>query len=419
MRFWILLCFVINAISASKIAIFTFEHSNSQAIFNNKLAIALADGGHEVLLVRPVVNSKLTVESLIHAQIKTFTPNNGYDYEIYRPFEDVKIKHMFRNSSIFEGFEMSSTFFDLSMHICNNTLSDQALIKHLKEEKIDLAFHHHMDFCQMALIQHLNISDLPPYPALLNSAGQFVPTSVLPSYVLQTGNEMSFLQRSLNHFVEFLNGHLRLSKQADGQTELARRLLGNHITNLIDFPKTANLVMLSGDPIIEFPIPTTRKVVYIGGLGTRKETKELPKEFENFITDAEKVVVISFGSWTVAKHMPKFWKDALIQLFKNHPKIRFVWSCEENLVLPPNAFRASWIPQDSLLANNKSILLITHAGYNSLMEAVQHGIPTIAIPLFSFGDQARNAHLFKKHGTTRSPQKRVSKNEHLASNTLF
>ncbi|CAJ0938352.1 unnamed protein product, partial [Mesorhabditis belari] len=376
MRFRILLCFLINAISASKIAIFTFEHSNSQAIFNNKLAIALADGGHEVLLVRPVVNSKLTVESLIHAQIKTFTPNNGYDYEIYRPFEDVKIKHMFRNSSIFEGFEMSSTFFDLSMHICNNTLSDQALIKHLKEEKIDLAFHHHMDFCQMALIQHLNISDLPPYPALLNSAGQFVPTSVLPSYVLQTGNEMSFLQRSLNHFVEFLNGHLRLSKQADGQTELARRLLGNHITNLIDFPKTANLVMLSGDPIIEFPIPTTRKVVYIGGLGTRKETKELPKEFENFITDARKI-------------------------------------------LPPNAFRASWIPQDSLLANNKSILLITHAGYNSLMEAVQHGIPTIAIPLFSFGDQARNAHLFKKHGTTRSPQKRVSKNEHLASNTLF
>ena len=35
--------------------------------------------------------------------------------------------------------------------------------------------------------------------------------------------------------------------------------------------------MLSGDPIIEFPIPTTRKVVYIGGLGTRKETKSLPK----------------------------------------------------------------------------------------------------------------------------------------------
>lgn len=42
--------------------------------------------------------------------------------------------------------------------------------------------------------------------------------------------------------------------------------------------------MLSGDPIIEYPIPTTRKVVYIGGLGMKRETQSLPKVSPNKIS---------------------------------------------------------------------------------------------------------------------------------------
>lgn len=46
--------------------------------------------------------------------------------------------------------------------------------------------------------------------------------------------------------------------------------------------------------------------------------------------------------------------------------------------------------------NEKTALLITHGGYNSLQEAIISGVPLIMIPLF--GDQPGNAKLAVKHG---------------------
>ncbi|VDD92425.1 unnamed protein product [Enterobius vermicularis] len=62
--------------------------------------------------------------------------------------------------------------------------------------------------------------------------------------------------------------------------------------------------------------------------------------------------------------------------------------------LPQNVHCYSWLPQNDLIHHKKARALISHGGYNSLQEAINAGIPIIAIPLF--GDQPTNAKLAEK-----------------------
>ena len=57
-----------------------------------------------------------------------------------------------------------------------------------------------------------------------------------------------------------------------------------------------------------------------------------------------------------------------------------------------------WIPQNDLLGHNKTKLFITHAGNNGQFEALYHGVPMLAIPLF--GEQPYNAKrmVYKEYG---------------------
>ncbi|CAJ0575173.1 unnamed protein product, partial [Mesorhabditis spiculigera] len=362
----------------------------------------------------------MTIKSPKSPRIQVLHAKSGYDAAVYKQFEDAKVKNMFDSDpSIFDSLELLAAFFELTIHVCNNTLADKELIADLQAAKIDLAFHHHMDFCQMSLIHHVGIkkwiyfSSLPPYPSLLNSVGEIVPTSVSPSYALQHGNQMSFLKRAQNFIYETLNAYFRLVKQARAQTELARRHLGRDVPDLEYFPKNANLMMLSTDAVLEFPIPTTQKVVHLGGFAAANSVGALNEKFSTFIAKSSKVAVVSFGSWAVTERMPSAWKEALLNLFRAHPDTHFIWSCEEEIEVPENVLRTNWIPQAALLANPKTKIFITHAGYNSLMEAVQFGVPTISVPLFSFGDQVRNAHLFEQHGVSIRIEKREFTTEKL------
>lgn len=100
--------------------------------------------------------------------------------------------------------------------------------------------------------------------------------------------------------------------------------------------------------------------------------------------------------------MPQSWKDSFVELFRflpgfsiesfrKNPDISFIWKFEEELQLSENVLRTQWIPQNDLLALNKTAAFITHGGYNSLGEAVQSGTPCVFVPLFA--DQFRNSML--------------------------
>jgi UDP:flavonoid glycosyltransferase YjiC (YdhE family) len=63
--------------------------------------------------------------------------------------------------------------------------------------------------------------------------------------------------------------------------------------------------------------------------------------------------------------------------------------------LPPNVHVERWMPQEEVAARADAI--VCHGGYGSMLGALAHGIPLVAVPLFG-GDQWRNAHRLAELG---------------------
>lgn len=70
-----------------------------------------------------------------------------------------------------------------------------------------------------------------------------------------------------------------------------------------------------------------------------------------------------------------------------------LWTCKDSkwpkdVRLAPNVKIMDWLPQNDLLTHPSIRLFVTHGGFNSVMEAIQHGVPMVGIPFF--GDQHEN-----------------------------
>uniref|UniRef100_A0A8C8YP18 UDP-glucuronosyltransferase n=1 Tax=Prolemur simus TaxID=1328070 RepID=A0A8C8YP18_PROSS len=76
-----------------------------------------------------------------------------------------------------------------------------------------------------------------------------------------------------------------------------------------------------------------------------------------------------------------------------HLRQGVIWKCKhshwpKDVKVAANVKLVDWIPQSDLLAHPSIRLFVTHGGQNSIMEAIQHGVPMVGIPVF--GDQPEN-----------------------------
>ena len=55
-----------------------------------------------------------------------------------------------------------------------------------------------------------------------------------------------------------------------------------------------------------------------------------------------------------------------------------------------------WLPQNDLLGHKYIRAFVSHVGFNSLYESAFHGVPVVAVPLFS--DQFTNAKKVEQFG---------------------
>ncbi|KAK6751114.1 hypothetical protein RB195_002845 [Necator americanus] len=85
----------------------------------------------------------------------------------------------------------------------------------------------------------------------------------------------------------------------------------------------------------------------------------------------------------------------------------------EGDLLSENVHLFKWLPQTDLLYHPKTKAFITHAGYNSVQEAIHAGVPMICLALF--GDQPRNAKVTEKLGISTNLRKTEISSEKIAT----
>ena len=98
-------------------------------------------------------------------------------------------------------------------------------------------------------------------------------------------------------------------------------------------------------------------------------------------------VVVNFGSIFQGAGMPGHIRGVFLKAFTRLAQ-RVVWKWEDESQfegdhIPANVRLLSWLPQQDLLGHPKARLFINHEGLNINQEAVYHGVPFIALPVFS------------------------------------
>ena len=107
-------------------------------------------------------------------------------------------------------------------------------------------------------------------------------------------------------------------------------------------------------------------------------------------------IVVSFG--TVVSQFPKDIVQKFVDAFSLVPTYAVVWKHKHGWTgysaLPSNILLLDWVPQNDLLAHNRTRVFISHCGNNGQFEAVYHAVPMVCFPIFSdqFANSARVLH---------------------------
>jgi len=128
----------------------------------------------------------------------------------------------------------------------------------------------------------------------------------------------------------------------------------------------------------------------VGPLSDPKPPAPLTAELKEWLDAADDVVFINLGT---SGYLQQSRLEALIRsLDKLTPKYRVLWRSKQldNVSLPSHIKVVQWLPSQACVLDHPHIrVFVTHAGLNSPQEALLHGLPMVALPLYA--DQGGNA----------------------------
>jgi len=132
--------------------------------------------------------------------------------------------------------------------------------------------------------------------------------------------------------------------------------------------------------------------VSVGDIMAGQPGKALSGELEDFMSASKDgVILVSFGS-AIDIHLPEIVRKFCDAFTDRKNRLRVIWRTQYQNICGSDDGRIkliSWIPQNDLLAAPRVHILISHGGFNSIIESVYHAKPLVIFPIY--GDQVTSA----------------------------
>ncbi|XP_029796860.1 UDP-glucuronosyltransferase 3A1-like isoform X1 [Suricata suricatta] len=362
----------------------------SHHLLLDRVSEILQDHGYNVTMLRYGAEFLIPENNEKPYQVISCLPPEDYEKEINQTF------NYFMTEAL-HGREALNNFVKLMEQLgirCSDLLRRDDIMDSLKNENFDLVFVDAFDFCSLLVAEKLGKPFVSILPTLFGSVDNGLPSPV--SYVPAIGSlltdHMDFWGRVKNFlmFFNFFISQWRIQSSFDNAIkehfpEGSRPVLSHLL-------KKAELWFVNSDFALEFARPLLPNTVYVGGLMARP-VKPVPQEFENFIAKFgdSGFVLVALGSIVNSYQS----QEVLMEMNSAfaHLSQGVIWMCKaskwpKDVKLAANVKIVDWLPQNDLLAHPRIRLFVTHGGMNSVMEAIQHGVPMVGIPIL--GDQPEN-----------------------------
>ncbi|KAE8291851.1 UDP-glucuronosyltransferase 3A1 [Larimichthys crocea] len=358
--------------------------------------VNLHQHGHEVRMLLQLGNPVITgfsYESRAETyQKSTWSLGEKYIKEYNGWFLEQQTQFLLGRDN-FNGF---LKFMGHLSYQCDKLLGDKEIITFLQRQRYDITVVDAFNPCSFILARKLGVHYIAFYPGTLNGPLSIVlpsPVSYIPVFSSQLSNHMNIWGRAKNLFYSFL-APMGQELIWSSFREVAERHLesGSPLGGLEELHQGAELWAFNTDFSLEFPQPLMPYTVLVGGL-LNKPPKPPEQDLQLWISNFGEAgfIVVTLGSMVSSVSVDHLLVE-LVAGFSRIPQ-GVLWRYDQNrwpshLDIPPNLRLVDWLPLNDLLGHKKARLFITHGGQNSLLQAVYHALPVLAIPLF--GDQFDN-----------------------------
>jgi UDP:flavonoid glycosyltransferase YjiC (YdhE family) len=143
------------------------------------------------------------------------------------------------------------------------------------------------------------------------------------------------------------------------------------------------LFFVTRDYVLDHPQPYFPNVIATPPL-TYTKAKPLSGEFQQLVSESTNgIIVVSFSS--ISHTFSQETMGKLMTAFSQLNETVVMRVVEETSArnVPQNVKVFSWLPQNDLLAHERTKLFITHGGNNGVYESLFNGVPMIGFPCFA------------------------------------
>ncbi|VDN26609.1 unnamed protein product [Gongylonema pulchrum] len=189
---------------------------------------------------------------------------------------------------------------------------------------------------------------------------------------------------------------------------------------ILQIKHRAELFFINTDPVLEYSTALPPHVIPVGGLHI-DDAKPLFHPWNETIEAATKGnIIVSLGNLANPAGMKPKQARSMLKALSRLSDYHIYWSVGPKLRLsdinekdvPKHISLMAYVPQNDLLAQKRTRLLITNGGISSILEALTHGVPIVGIPLFGANKHNLNKVVHKGFGVL------VEKHQ-LTEETLF
>uniref|UniRef100_A0A0N5CHU5 glucuronosyltransferase n=1 Tax=Strongyloides papillosus TaxID=174720 RepID=A0A0N5CHU5_STREA len=405
LKFFLTFPLLFNTSETYKILIFNPRRSHSHVQYIGRIADSLEEAGHSVTVLQPIqVPTIPTVGSKLARVIFTQSSiNESVVMNLAKQFEsDIWKKN---SNNPLNVIEIISEMCELLKRNCRELITNTTLIDTFKKEKFDIAFSEVYAPCGFGLFEMLGIETvISGISTGLNEAyyemfGLEFSPSYIPAIHGGTRVPKGIIERAKNMFFYLFSKYFYSKLFIDKDQEAFDEVLGKGKINIRKIMSKSSFHIVNSNPLLNFPHPTTSKVVEVAGIGI-PEAKKVSEDYDRILSLRKRNVIMSFGSVAKSKRIPYEIKMSILKTFEQFPDTTFIWKYEDDDISfakdYPDVILKKWIPQVDLLNDDRVNLFITHGGLNSAIEVSYQGVPSIFVPFFS--DQKRNSFMIERYG---------------------
>jgi len=268
---------------------------------------------------------------------------------------------------------------------CEFMLSDSVFMEQVRALKFDLALVEPFAInpCVLLLPYNLNVR----FVSLTNF---YLPWSIrvpaLPSFLrirnpyinISTDSQSTFWNSLINTVIYLV--HWQIPSTLWNNTLLenysSQRLTWN------DLILKSELFFVISDHHLESTLPMFPNVIPVPCI-TVRPTKPLPEELSELATQSpDGMILVTFGS--MAYNFPNSVTVKFLEAFSRLQQTVIArLSIPDGVTVPGNVHVFRWLPQNDILAHQRTKLFITHCGSLGQHEALYHAVPMLGFPLFA------------------------------------